>query len=183
MVSAGSGVGVAAVQIAKLFGARVIATASSPDKLAKVRALGRGRDHLAAARSGTPRPQLGGRVQTPDRRRGVDVVIEHTGGETFKAAVKAAAKGGRIVTCGATGDYEPTLNLRYVFWRQLSILGSTMAPKGRLHGILELVAAGRLRGVVDRVLAAGSRGRCAPRARGAAGRGQDRSDPKLTRPA
>jgi NADPH:quinone reductase-like Zn-dependent oxidoreductase len=80
------------------------------------------------------------------------VVVEHTGAAAFTAAVRAAAKGGRIVTCGATAGHEPALNLRHVFWRQLSILGSTLAPKGRLFGLCDLVAAGQLKPVVDRVL-------------------------------
>src|SRR5439155_26612376 len=85
-------------------------------------------------------------------RRGADVVVEHVGAATFPKSVVACARGGRIVTCGATDGYEPVLNLRHVFWRQLSILGSTLASKSRLFGLLELFAAGRLRPVVDRVL-------------------------------
>ena len=64
----------------------------------------------------------------------------------------ACAKGGRIVTCGATDGFEPVLNLRHVFWRQLSILGSTLASKSRLFEVMALAGAGRLRAVVDRVL-------------------------------
>jgi NADPH:quinone reductase-like Zn-dependent oxidoreductase len=152
VVSAGSGVGVAAIQIAKLFGARVLATASSAEKLTRVRTLGA--DELVDLSQPEPKPgaNLIGACKRFSDGRGIDVVIEHTGGENFKAAVKAAARGGRIVTCGASGDFEPVLNLRYVFWRQIAIMGSTMAPKGRLHGILDLVAARRLHGVVDRVL-------------------------------
>ena len=146
VIAGGSGVGVAAIQIAKLFGARVIATASSAAKLDRLRALGA--DEVIDQSEGN----LIAACKRLAPGRGIDVVIEHTGGEAFQAAIKVAARGGRVVTCGASGDYEPALNLRYVFWRQLSILGSTMAPKGRLHGILDLVAAGRLRGVVDRVL-------------------------------
>jgi NADPH:quinone reductase-like Zn-dependent oxidoreductase len=152
VVSAGSGVGVAAVQIAKLFGARVIATASHPDKLARVRALGADEVIDLSLPEAKPGATLIGACKQLTAGQGVDVVIEHTGGENFKAAVKAAARGGRIVTCGATGDFEPALNLRYIFWRQISILGSTMAPKGRLHTILDLVGARRLRGVVDRAM-------------------------------
>lgn len=146
VIAGGSGVGVAAIQIAKLYGARVIATVSSAAKADRVRALG------ADEVLDTSGVNLVGECKRLTGGRGVDVVIEHAGGESFKAAVRVAAKGGRIVTCGATGDHEPALNLRYVFWRQIAILGSTMAPKGRLHRILDLVAAGRLRGVVDRVL-------------------------------
>ena len=79
------------------------------------------------------------------------MVIEHVGGDSFTAAIRACAKGGRIVTCGATAGHEPPLSLRHVFWRQLSILGSTMAPKGALHRILQLVGERKLSGVVDRV--------------------------------
>jgi NADPH:quinone reductase-like Zn-dependent oxidoreductase len=146
LVMAGaSGVGIAAIQIARLLGAHVLATGSSPAKLAKARELGAEAGIDSAG-------DLVAEVKRLTGGKGVDVVIEHVGGETFQAAVRAAAKGGRIVTCGATAGYEPTLNLRYVFWRQLSVLGSTMAPKGALHRILQLVGERRLRGVVDRVL-------------------------------
>jgi NADPH2:quinone reductase len=79
-------------------------------------------------------------------------VVEHVGAATFPKSVIACAKGGRIVTCGATAGFEPVLNLRHVFWRQLSVLGSTMSSKGRLFDILDLVAAGRLKPVVHRVM-------------------------------
>ena len=146
VVAGASGVGVAAIQIAKLFGAQVLATASTPAKLELTRSLGADEaiDYTAVDLAKEVKRLTGG--------RGADVVIEHVGGDTFASCVRLAAKGGRIVTCGATAGFEPTLNLRYVFWRQLSILGSTMAPKGRLHGLLDLVAAGRLRAVVDRVM-------------------------------
>jgi NADPH:quinone reductase-like Zn-dependent oxidoreductase len=85
-------------------------------------------------------------------RRGADIVVDHVGAATFGKSVVACAKGGRIVVCGATAGYEPVLNLRHVFWRQLSILGSTLASKARLPQLLELFAAGRLRPVVDRVV-------------------------------
>jgi NADPH:quinone reductase-like Zn-dependent oxidoreductase len=146
VVSGGSGVGVAAIQIAKLYGAHVIATVSNPAKADRVRALG------ADEVLDQTKVNLIGECKRLTAGRGIDITVEHSGGESFKTAVKVAGRGGRIVTCGATGDYEPALNLRYVFWRQISILGSTMAPKGRLHGILDLVAARRLRGVVDRVM-------------------------------
>jgi alcohol dehydrogenase len=144
--SASGGVASAAVQAAVIAGARVIASVGSPAKTAAVEALGAAQVFCYRE---TPIAQA---VRDATAGRGVDVVVEHTGGETFKAAVKATARGGRIVTCGATGDFEPVLNLRYIFWRQIAIMGSTMAPKGRLHRILDLVAARRLRGVVDRVL-------------------------------
>jgi NADPH:quinone reductase-like Zn-dependent oxidoreductase len=147
VVAGASGVGAAAIQIAKLFGAEVIATGSTDAKLALARSLG-----ADAGINSASGPDLAREVKRLTGGRGADVVIEHVGGEAFTSAVRCAAKGGRIVTCGATAGHEPPLNLRYVFWRQLSILGSTMAPRGRMHTILELVGARRLRGVVDRVM-------------------------------
>jgi NADPH:quinone reductase-like Zn-dependent oxidoreductase len=146
VLGAGSGVGVAAIQIAKLFGARVIAAASSENKLLGARRLGADEtidyttDELVAA------------VKRLTDRRGADIVVEHTGAATFPKSVVACARGGRIVTCGATDGYEATLNLRHVFWRHLSILGSTLAPKSCLFAIADRLAAGQLRAVVDRVL-------------------------------
>jgi len=145
VLAAGSGVGSAAVQVAKLYGARVIATASTEAKLAAARALGADDtiNHETA--------DLVAEVKRLTGRRGADIVFEHTGAATFPKSVVACARGGRIVTCGATAGHEAPLNLRHVFWRQLSIMGSTMASKSRLFSLLELFAAGRLRPVVDQV--------------------------------
>ena len=146
VIAAGSGVGSAAIQIAKLWGARVIATASTDAKLAAARALGADEtiNHATA--------DVVAEVKKVTARRGVDIVVDHVGGDMFEKAVVASAKGGRIVLCGATAGHEPKLNLRHVFWRQLSVLGSTMASKARLFELLDLFAAGRLKPVVDRVL-------------------------------
>ncbi len=146
VLAAGSGVGTAAIQIAKLFGARVIATASTTEKLARARQLGA--DELINYRT----DDLVSEVKRLTDRRGADVVVDHVGAATFGKSVVACARGGRIVTCGATDGFEPVLNLRHVFWRQLSILGSTLASKGRLHEIVSLLSSGQLRPVVDRVL-------------------------------
>jgi NADPH:quinone reductase-like Zn-dependent oxidoreductase len=147
VVAAGSGVGIAAVQIAKLYGARVIATASTEEKLAAARALGadEGINHATA--------DIVAEVKRLTGRRGADIVVDHVGTPTFGKSIVACAKGGRVVVCGATGGHEPVLNLRHLFWRQLSVLGSTLASKSRLHTILALCALGRLRPVVDRVYA------------------------------
>lgn len=143
---AGSGVGVAAVQICKLLGARVLATAGTDDKLARARSLGadetinyRTSDFVAEVRARTG-------------KRGVDVVFEHVGGETFARSIKITRNGGRIVTCGATSGFTPEVDLRHVFFRQIEILGSTMGSKGDLFEILEHVAAGRLRPVIHTVM-------------------------------
>jgi NADPH:quinone reductase-like Zn-dependent oxidoreductase len=143
---AGSGVGVAAIQIAKLFGARVIATASSADKLARARELGAddtidytNQDFAAACRALTG-------------KRGVDAVIDHVGGDVLAASIRAVKTGGRIVTCGATAGFEPKIDLRHIYFRQIELLGSTMGSKADLLAVLDHVAAGRLRPVVHAVL-------------------------------
>ena len=146
VIAGGSGVGTAAIQIAKLYGARVIATASTDAKLAAARALGAD-DTINHATA-----DIAAEVKKLTGRRGADIVVDHVGAATFEKSVLACARGGRIVICGATAGYEPILNLRHVFWRQLSILGSTMASKSRLFQLIQLLAAGRLRPVVDRVL-------------------------------
>ena len=142
----GSGIGSAAIQIARLFGATVYATAGSAEKAARAKELGahetipyRDVDFLAEVR------RLTG-------KRGVDVVFEHVGADTFDRSVRALARGGRLVTCGATTGAEVTINLRLVFFKLLSILGSTMGSLAELHEIMKHVEAGRLKPVVDRVL-------------------------------
>jgi NADPH:quinone reductase-like Zn-dependent oxidoreductase len=146
VMAAGSGVGTAAVQIAKLHGARVIATASSDDKLARARELGAD-DTINHATQ-----DLVAEVKRLTGKRGVDIVFEHVGAEVWPKVILATAKGGRIVTCGATSGFDARTDLRHVFFRQLEILGSTMGQKGDLFPILDHVAKGRLRPVVDRVM-------------------------------
>jgi NADPH:quinone reductase-like Zn-dependent oxidoreductase len=143
---AGSGIGVAAIQIAKLHGARVIATASSAAKLERAKALGVdvGIDYNTTDFAAVCRAETG--------KRGVDAVIEHVGGEVFVASIKAVKTGGRIVTCGATAGFHPAIDLRHIFFRQIEILGSTMGSKADLLAVLGHIAAGRLQPVVDRVL-------------------------------
>ncbi|MBI4617584.1 MAG: zinc-binding dehydrogenase [Planctomycetes bacterium] len=140
----GSGVGSAAVQIAKLWGATVIATAGGEEKCRRVRELGADHaiDHTKA--------DFLAEVRRITGKRGVDVVVEHVGGETFAKSLKCLDWHGRVVTCGATTGPAVELNLTHVFFRSLSILGSTMGPKGELLEAWQHVAAGRLRPVVDR---------------------------------
>ena len=144
--AAGSGVGVAAVQIAKLHGARVIATAGSDAKLEKARALGA--DHVVNYET----QDFLAEVRKLTDRAGVEVVFEHVGKKTWEKSILAAGIGGRIVTVGATTGYDPLTDLRHVFFRQLSILGSTMGTAGDLAQVLRFVGEGKLRPVVDRVL-------------------------------
>jgi NADPH:quinone reductase-like Zn-dependent oxidoreductase len=143
---AASGVGVAGIQVARLFGARVIATAGSDEKLALARELG------AEATINYRAQDFVREVKALTERRGVDVVFEHVGGEIMTGSVKATRSGGRIVTCGATAGFKPEIDLRHVFFRQIDILGSTMGSKGDLLAVLEHVEAGALRPIVHAVL-------------------------------
>jgi len=145
----GSGVGSAGIQIAKLWHATVFTTVGSAEKARRAKELGadetilyRETDFLAAVRALTA-------------KRGVDIVFEHVGAETFERSLKSLARGGRLVTCGATSGGEATINIRLIFFKLLSILGSTMGSLAELHEIMRLVEAGRLRPVVDRVLPIG----------------------------
>ncbi len=144
ILGAGSGVGSAAIQIAKFFGARVTATAGSDEKLQKASQLGA--DHGINHKSQKIREEV--RRIT---KRGVDVVLEHVGTATWEESLASLAPGGRLVTCGATTGYDAKLDLRFLFSRQLSLLGSYMGTKSELHTVMKLVAAGRLKPVVDRV--------------------------------
>jgi NADPH:quinone reductase-like Zn-dependent oxidoreductase len=144
VLGAGSGVGSAAIQIAKFLGARVIATAGSDEKLAKARELGA--DETINHRTQKIREE----VRRITGKRGVDVVFEHVGTATWGDSLASLAAGGRLITCGATTGYDAKLDLRFLFSRQLSLLGSYMGEKGELYTLLKLVAAGRLKPVVDR---------------------------------
>jgi NADPH:quinone reductase-like Zn-dependent oxidoreductase len=142
----GSGVGTAAIQIARLHGARVITTVGSDDKLSRVKELGadeainyRTTDFLEEVRRLT-------------RKRGVDVVIDSVGQETWDRSLKALARGGRLVTCGATSGYQAPTDLRFVFSKGLSILGSTMGSRAELLRVARLVGERKLKPVIDRVL-------------------------------
>ncbi|MDQ3370550.1 MAG: zinc-binding dehydrogenase [Myxococcota bacterium] len=143
---AGSGIGVAAIQIAKLHGARVIATAGTDAKLARARTLGA--DELVNYTTG----DFAAACRALTGKRGVDAVIEHVGGDVFVGSIKAVRNGGRIVTCGATAGFHPAIDLRHIFFRQIEVLGSTMGSKADLLAVLGHVAAGRLSPVVDRTL-------------------------------
>ncbi len=144
--AAGSGVGSAAVQIARLIGATVIATAGSDEKCRKALALGA--DHAV----NYEREDFLARARALTGKRGVDVVFEHVGKKTWEKSLLALASGGRLVTVGATTGWDPLTDLRHVFYRQLTVLGSTMGSKGELFQVLRFVEQGKLRPVLDRVL-------------------------------
>jgi NADPH:quinone reductase-like Zn-dependent oxidoreductase len=144
--AAGSGVGSMAIQIAKLCGARVITTAGSAEKLARAAELGA--DHGIDYSS----EDVVERVRELTDGRGVDLVIEHVGGDVFRDSLKALAVGGRLVTCGATSGPKAQIDIRAVFWRHLSIIGSTMGSLGSMVALVQHAEAGRLRPVLDSVL-------------------------------
>jgi NADPH:quinone reductase-like Zn-dependent oxidoreductase len=145
VLAGGSGVGQAAIQIARLRGARVFATAG-PDKLEATRRLGAEGvfDHYASDFGKDVRALTGG--------AGVDVVVEHVGEATWDRSVRALARGGRLVTCGATSGPRAAIDLRHLFARQLSLLGSYMGGKPELLSAAPLFFEGKLRPVVDEVL-------------------------------
>ncbi len=144
VVGAGSGTSVAAIQVAKLAGARVIAASTSQDKLARARALG--------ADEGIHHPPQDLVKETHRKTRGrmADIAIDHVGPATFDASLKSLRHGGRLVTCGATTGPVVEVDLRFVFSRQLQILGSKMGTQEELRRVARLVAEGRLKPVVDR---------------------------------
>lgn len=144
VLAGGSGVGQAAIQVARLHGARVFATAA-PAKLERTRALGAEVvfDHYGSDFGREARARTGG--------RGVDTVIEHVGEATWDRSVRALANGGRLVTCGATTGHQASLDLRHLFARQLSFLGSYMGSRAELDAAAAHFFEGRLTPAVDRV--------------------------------
>lgn len=146
VLGAGSGVGSAAIQVAKFLGARVIATTGDEAKLAKARELGADEvvNHY--------KQDLRGEVKRLTGKRGVDVAFEHVGSATWDASFMSLAKNGRLVTCGATTGYEAKIDIRYLFSKHLSVLGSYMGSKAELLTVVKLIGQGRFRAVIDRVM-------------------------------
>lgn len=143
VLAASSGVGMAAVQIAKLFHCRVVATAGGEEKMERARTLGADAvvDHY--------HPDFARELRKCVGRRGADVVFEHVGEATWRASAGVLAPSGRLVTCGATTGHEVSLDLRYLFARQQSMLGSYMGTMAELHHVLRFVFEGKLRPVID----------------------------------
>ena len=144
VVAASSGVGSAAVQIARAHGARVIATAGTA-KLEKARALGADfvLDHYKQNVAKEVKKITGG--------RGAEIVVDHAGSATWESSMRSLAKGGKLTLCGSTTGFQVSFDLRFLFIRQQSILGSTMGTRSDMFRILQLVEAGKMKGVVDRV--------------------------------
>jgi NADPH:quinone reductase-like Zn-dependent oxidoreductase len=146
ILAGGSGVGTAAIQIAKMMQARVIATVGSEAKATKAKELGAEEVILHSRQS------IKEEVKRLTARRGVDVVIEHVGEATWTDSVSSLAVGGRLVTCGATTGYNANIDLRFLFSRQLSILGSYTGSRAELHRVLALIGQRKLHAVIDTTL-------------------------------
>jgi NADPH:quinone reductase-like Zn-dependent oxidoreductase len=141
----GSGVASASFAIARALGARTIVTSSSSEKLERAKALGAdavvnhaAEDVAAAAKEAT-------------EGRGVDVVVEHVGEATWKTSLQAVRTGGRIAVCGATSGPNPPAQLHRIWWKQLTIVGSTMGTRSDFEAVFELVKRGRAKPAIDSV--------------------------------
>jgi alcohol dehydrogenase len=155
ILGASGGVGVCCVQLAKLAGATVIAATSSADKAARLRGLGADdiidyaqEDFVQAAYSRYGKPARRG----PGSNRGVDVVVNYTGGDTWTKSLRILRVGGRLLTCGATAGYDPPEDIRYIWTFELQILGSNGWAREDLTVLLDLVQSGKLQAVIDEVL-------------------------------
>ena len=146
VLAASSGVGQAAIQIAKMFQCRVIATAGGDEKMAKARQLGA--DHVVDHY----REDIAAEVKKFTAKRGVDVVFEHVGVATWTKSLESLSAGGRLVTCGATTGFDARVDLRYLFSKNWSLLGSFMGGMGELHQVLKFVFRKQLRPVIDSVM-------------------------------
>jgi NADPH:quinone reductase-like Zn-dependent oxidoreductase len=142
---AAGGVGGAAVEVALLAGARVFATTSGEEKARRLKEAG------VETVIDYTKEDVAKSVRTITSRRGVDVVLDSVGEKTWMSSLQAVAKGGRIVTCGATSGPNPKEEIRLIFWKHISILGSTMANDHEFRALLSTVAAGRLTPRIDRV--------------------------------
>ncbi len=145
VLGANSGVGIAAIQLAKLFQATVIATAGDDRKAELAKQLGA--DYVI----NHYQQKIGDEARKITGRAGVDIVVEHVGAATWNESMKALKPGGTLVTCGATSGPEASFDLRVLFARHLALLGSYMGTMGELHEVLRLVFSGKLKPVVDKV--------------------------------
>ncbi|MHA2503467.1 MAG: zinc-binding dehydrogenase, partial [Candidatus Kariarchaeaceae archaeon] len=146
VTGSGGGVGTISVQIAIELGGRVIALTSNKDKESNARELGA--EHVINYREN---PEWGKEVWEYSGRTGVDIVIDSSGEKVFPQAIRALAKGGRYVTCGATTGTKGEVNLALLFWKQLSILGSTMSSHAEFEEVMDLFFQGRIAPVIDSV--------------------------------
>jgi NADPH:quinone reductase-like Zn-dependent oxidoreductase len=146
IIGVGGGVSSTAVQIGKLCGARVWVTSSSDDKLARARELG------ADECINYAKEDWAKAVFQKTGRRGVDVILENVGAATWQGSIRSLAKAGRLVTCGATSGPIGETDIRLVFWKQISIIGSTMASRREFNEVMTQLFRGKLRAIVDSVM-------------------------------
>lgn len=146
IMGAGSGVSMAAIQIAKLMGATVFATASTDEKVKKAKEL-LGADVVINYRT----TEIDKEVRNLTQKRGVDVVIDHVGGDQWVPLLRATRNGGMVITCGATSGFEPKEDLRQIFYRQVRVIGSTMGNDAELMDVMNLVFQGKLKPIIDHV--------------------------------
>jgi NADPH:quinone reductase-like Zn-dependent oxidoreductase len=144
IIGIGGGVALAALQIAKLVGARVFVTSSSDEKLKKAMDMG-----AAAGINYTSNPDYHKEIWNLTNRRGVDIVLDSVGQATWERSLRSLRKGGRLVTPGATSGPIIKININLIFWKQLEILGSTMASTSELYDVLKLIWNGSLHPVID----------------------------------
>jgi NADPH:quinone reductase-like Zn-dependent oxidoreductase len=144
----GSGVSVAAIQIAKLIGATVITTVGSDEKIEQAHALGA--DFVIPYKKVPFRNEVR-KIITHLGKKGCDVVLDHVGADTLQESLKCLSWGGKLVTCGATSGAQVEIDLKAIFFKNISILGSTMGSKSDLIRIVDLVASGKLKPVVDSI--------------------------------
>ena len=144
VLGANSGVGIAGIQVAKFFNCQVITTAGDDRKMAKARELGA--DHVI----NHYQQKISEEVRKITDKEGVDIVLEHVGPATWDESIRSLKPAGTLVTCGATTGPQVNIDLRFVYSRQLSVLGSYMGTMGELHEVLKHVFSGRLKPVVDR---------------------------------
>jgi NADPH:quinone reductase-like Zn-dependent oxidoreductase len=147
VIGVGGGVSSTAVQIARLCGARVIVTSSDDAKLEKARALG-----AEVGINYRTTPDWAKQVFEATGKRGVDVVIENVGAATWKDSIRSLKGGGRLVTCGATSGPVGETLIPLVFWKQVHIIGSTMANRKEFHDVMGQFFAGRLKAIIDEVV-------------------------------
>jgi alcohol dehydrogenase len=145
ILGASGGVGTACVQIAKMLGARVIAAAGSADKADKLRELG------ADEVIDYSREDFSRAAWDLSGRKGVDVAVNFTGGDTFNPSLRALARRGRLLVCGATAGFSPQIDLRYLWRRELQVLGSTGYSQQDIAAAVAMVASGKLKPVIGRV--------------------------------
>ena len=146
ILGAGGGVGTAAIQIAKMTGCRVFATASTEEKLQRAKELGA--DFLI----NYSKDEFDKKIRDLTNKRGVDVVIDYVGADTWVQSLRSARRGGRVLTCGATTGFAPQTDLRQIFFRQVQVLGSTMGSHREFLDVMKCVFRGQLKPVIDRVL-------------------------------